>query len=161
MITVVKLSPTGEPKIQYTGEIIRRLAHGIVISAFWRHPPKDLGYTRFEPGDHFTEYYYADRWYNIFDIVSSSGQRKGWYCNIAKPAIIIDDDRIEQVDLLLDVWVDRHGVPLVLDEDEFAADASLSEEERLGARQGLRDLLQVNARQEEPFVFMSLPEAGK
>jgi hypothetical protein len=151
MITVVKLSPPGEPKVQYTGEIARRIPNGVVISAWWRHPPRDLGYTRFEPGDHFTEYYYTDRWYNVFDIVAASGERKGWYCNIAQPAVIFAD-RIEQVDLLLDVWVDPQGVPLVLDEAEFEADTTMSEEQRIGARQGLRDLLQAIAAHEEPFV---------
>jgi hypothetical protein len=160
MITVVKLNPPGEPKITYTGEIARRLSNGVVVTALWRHAPKDLGYTCFEPGDHFTEYYYSDRWYNIFDIVSATGERKGWYCNIAQPAMIYDD-RIEQVDLLLDVWVDRQGVPLVLDENEFDADMSMSDEQRAGARQGLQDLLRVIAAQDEPFVFMSLPEAGR
>ena len=160
MITVVKLNPTGEPKIQYAAEVVRRLANGVVVSAFWRHAPRDLGYTRFEPGDHFTEYYYNDRWFNIFDIVSAGGQRKGWYCNVAQPAAIFAD-RIEQVDLLLDVWVDRQGVPLVLDEDEFSADTTMSDEQRKGAQRGLQDLLQVIAAQAEPFVFMSLPETSR
>jgi len=159
MVTVVKLNPHGEPKIQYTGEIVRRLSNGVVISAFWRHPPKYLGYTRFEPGDHFTEYYFTDRWYNIFDIVSTGGQRKGWYCNVAQPAMIFDK-RIEQIDLLLDVWVDLQGTPLILDQDEFDANITMSDEQRDGARQGLQDLLQVIASQEEPFVFMPLPEMG-
>ncbi|HEV2580556.1 MAG TPA: DUF402 domain-containing protein [Ktedonobacteraceae bacterium] len=150
MITVVKLNPPGEPKITYTGEVAWHVPNGVVISAVWRHPPKDLGYARFEPGDHFTEYYYSDRWYNIFDIVSAVGERKGWYCNVAQPAMIFED-RIEQVDLLLDVWVDRQGVPLVLDEDEFETDTSMSDEQRAGARQGLQDLLQVIAAQDEPF----------
>jgi uncharacterized protein len=150
MITVVKLNPPGEPKIQYAGEVVRRLSNGVVISAVWKHPPKDLGYSRFEPGDHFTEYYFTDRWYNIFDIASADGQRKGWYCNIAQPAVI-DDDRIEQVDLLLDVWVDRQGEPLVLDQDEFDADTTMSDEQRAGAQQGLQDLLRVIEAQEAPF----------
>jgi len=160
MITVVKLNPHGEPKIQYTGEVVRRLSASIVISAIWRHPPKDLGYTSFEPGDHFTEYYFADRWYNIFDIVSTGGQRKGWYCNVAQPAAIFDD-RIEQIDLLLDVWVDRQGAPLILDQDEFDADTTMSDEQRAGACQGLQELLQAIAAQDEPFVFTSLPDTGR
>lgn len=150
MITVVKLNPLGEPKVQYTGEIARHIPNGVVISAWWMNPPRDLGYTRFETGDHFTEYYYTDRWYNIFDVISASGDRKGWYCNVAQPAVIFAD-RIEQVDLLLDVWIDRQGVPLVLDEDEFEVDTTMSEEQRVGARQGLRDLLQAIAAREEPF----------
>ena len=160
MITVVKLNSRGEKKIQYAGEIVARLADGIVIEAYWRHAPKELGYTRFEPGDRFTEYYYTDRWFNIFDIATAGGQRKGWYCNVTQPATI-SDEHIEQVDLLLDVWVDPDGTPLVLDEDEFEADTTLSDEQRAGAHQGLQDLLQMIAEQTEPFAFTSLPEMGR
>lgn len=160
MIAVVKLNPPGEPKVQYTGEIIRRLPNGVVISAFWRHAPRDLGYVCFEPGDHFTEYYYTDRWFNIFDIVSVSRRRKGWYCNVAQPAAIFGE-RIEQIDLLLDVWVDPQGRSLVLDQDEFEADTTMSAEQRAGARQGLQDLLRIIAAREEPFVFTPLPETGR
>lgn len=152
MITVIKLNPVGEVKIRYQGEVVERLSHGVVIQAYWKHPTKDLGYTRFEPGDSFIEYYYTNRWFNIFDIATAEGTRKGWYCNIAEPALI-HDDHIEQVDLLLDVWIDPNGTTLLLDEDEFEADTSLSEEQRKGARQGLRDLLQMIAAQKEPFSY--------
>jgi predicted RNA-binding protein associated with RNAse of E/G family len=160
MITVVKLNPQGVRKIQYSGELSKRMSNGVVISALWTHLAKDLGYTRFEPGDHFTEYYYTDRWFNIFDIASADGQRKGWYCNMAQPATIAEN-RIEQIDLLLDVWVDPRGNPLVLDEDEFVSDTTLSEEQRAGARQGLQDILRMVAAQEEPFVFLSFPGKDK
>ena len=156
MITVVKLNPRGEPQTRYQGEIVARSTAGIVIQAYWRHAPKELGYTRFEPGDRFTEYYYTDRWFNIFDIASAGGQRKGWYCNIAQPASI-SAGTIEQVDLLLDVWVDPRGTPLVLDEDEFAADTALSAEQRAGAQQGLQALLQMITEQRQPFIYTPLP----
>src|SRR6266852_730276 len=79
MITVTKLNPLGERKIQYQGEVIQRLSHGVVIQAYWKQPAKDLGYTLFEPGDQFIEYYYTDHWFNIFDISSANGTHKGWY----------------------------------------------------------------------------------
>src|SRR5947209_16424443 len=150
MITVVKQNPRGEPKIQYQGEILERLASGVIIQAYWSQATKHLGYTQFEPGDRFIEYYYSNRWYNIFDIATTDGVRKGWYCNIAEPAVIFDD-HIEQVDLLLDVWVDPTGNPLILDEDEFAADTTLSDEQRTKARQGLQALLQLIAARQEMF----------
>lgn len=150
MITVVKLSPRGETKIQYQGEIVEHLSHGVIIQAYWSHLTKNLGYTRFEPGDRFIEYYYTDRWYNIFDIASAQGVRKGWYCNIAEPAILFED-RIEQVDLLLDVWVSPEGETLILDEDEFAADTTLTVRQRNGAQQALQELLQMIADQHEAF----------
>jgi len=150
MITVVKLSPRGETKIQYQGEVVEYLSHGVIIQAYWSHPTKNLGYVSFEPGDRFIEYYYTDRWYNIFDIASTQGVRKGWYCNIAEPAILFED-RIEQVDLLLDVWVSPGGETLILDEDEFAADTTLTTLQRNGARQALQELLQMIVDQQEAF----------
>ncbi len=80
MITVVKLNALGEVKITYEGEVIEQVADGVVIQAYWTLAARDLGYTRFEPGDRFIEYYYTRRWYNIFDIARADGTRKGWYC---------------------------------------------------------------------------------
>ena len=159
MVTVVKLNTLGEARIQYEGDIVKYLENGVVIQAYWKRAATDLGYVRFEPGDCFTEYYYNDRWYNIFDIADAGGQRKGWYCNIAQPASIFAE-RIEQVDLLLDVWVDPRGVPLVLDEDEFEADNTLNAELRKAALDGLHELLEVIAAQSEPFVYTLPREKG-
>jgi len=157
MITVVKLNPRKEPKIKYQGEVSARLTHGVIIQASWSHPPKDLGYAVFEPGDRFLEYYYTDRWYNIFDIASKDGQRKGWYCNITEPAVIYDD-RIEQIDLFLDVWITPNGKTLLLDEDEFASDITLSAEQREGAQKGLQDLLKMLAARQEAFAEVKQDE---
>ncbi|GAC1389279.1 MAG: hypothetical protein NVSMB38_03020 [Ktedonobacteraceae bacterium] len=150
MITVVKQNPSGEAKIRYSGEIIERLSHGVVIQAGWTLPTRDLGYTVFEPGDQFTEYYYTDRWFNIFDITRSDGTRKGWYCNVAEPAHI-HEDVIEQIDLLLDVWVNPQGEALILDEDEFVAATTLTQEQRVGAQHGLQALLHLLATRQEMF----------
>jgi uncharacterized protein len=154
-ITVKKLNPLGEKTIQYQGEVLERLADGIIIQAYWNLSPKELGYVCFEPGDLFIEYYYTNRWFNIFEISNASNKRKGWYCNIAEPADILED-QILQKDLLLDVWVDPSGKPLILDEDEFAADITLDDRQRQGAQQGLRDLLQIIVAQIEPFSFKPL-----
>ena len=151
MVTVVKLNPLGEEKIQYPAQVLARLKNGVVLDAYWSHPRKDLGYTIFEPGDHFIEYFYTDRWFNIFAISATDGRRKGWYCNIAAPALV-SEERVEQIDLLLDVWVNPAGQSLILDEDEFAADSSLTEQQRNGARQGLQELLALIAARREPFL---------
>ena len=151
MITVVKLNPQGEEKIQYPAQVLTRLKNGVILDAYWNQPRRDLGYTIFEPGDHFIEYFYTDRWFNIFAISTAEGRRKGWYCNVAAPAQF-SEERIEQVDLLLDVWVSPTGQPLILDEDEFAADTTLTERQRSGARQGLQELLTLIAARREPFL---------
>src|SRR5437588_6356289 len=151
MINVVRQNQLWEAKFLDHGEIVERTSHKLIIQAFWARATKNLGYTSFEPGDRFIEYYYTNRWFNIFDIASTDGERKGWYCNIAEPAVIFDN-HIEPVDLLLDVWVTPKGETLILDEDEFASDTTLSEGQRKGARQGLRDLLEMIAARQETFA---------
>ncbi|GCF07929.1 DUF402 domain-containing protein [Dictyobacter arantiisoli] len=153
MITIIKLDPLGREKVRYTGDIIHRSPHGVVVQANWTMTERDLGYTRFEPGDRFIEYYYTNRWFNIFDIACPDGVRKGWYCNIAEPARILAT-HIEQVDLFLDVWVDPRGNPLILDEDEFEAATMLHHQQRQMARQGLQTLLHLLENRTE--VFSSL-----
>jgi predicted RNA-binding protein associated with RNAse of E/G family len=75
----------------------------------------------FKTGDRFMEYYYTDRWYNIFAVHDRADDKvKGWYCNIGKPAEI-QDGIVSYVDLALDLWVSVSGKQTVLDEDEFKA----------------------------------------
>lgn len=154
MITVIKQDPCGREITSYQGKIVRQTPDETVLQAYWTRPEKDLGYTRFEPGDRFIEYYYARRWFNIFDIASADGIRKGWYCNVAEPAKIYDD-HIEQIDLILDVWVTLLGETLILDEDEFAADTMLSQEQRQGAQKGLQALLAQVAARRDAFASLA------
>ena len=150
MITVVKLDPSGAEKIRYSGEIVEYTPDKVVIEATWTLPTKELGYTRFEPGDRFIEYYYTDRWFNIFDIFQANGVRKGWYCNVTQPAQI-DEQYIKQIDLFLDVWVNPTGEPLILDEDEFAVATTLNTIQRQGAQRGLQEILRMVEKHEEAF----------
>jgi uncharacterized protein len=154
MITIIKLDPTGVEKTRYRGEILECFVGGVVVEAVWTRADYDLGYTRFETGDRFVEYYYAERWFNVFAIASKGGERKGWYCNIAEPARI-STDTVVQVDLYLDVWVNPVGEILLLDEDEFEASTLLSKQQRVGARQGLQELLQMLEARRGVFAHIS------
>jgi hypothetical protein len=109
----------------------------------------DTGYVVLEPGDRWTEHFYADRWYNIFEIRAGDGRLKGWYCNVTRPARI-DDDEVSAEDLALDLWVAPDGETLVLDEDEFAA-LSLSPSEREAAQNALAELQAMVAQRTIPF----------
>lgn len=149
---VHKLDTQGNTVFTYDAEVEERLPDGVRLSARWTRPPMDLGYVTFETGDHFTEWYYSDRWYNIFEIVSSDGALKGWYCNVAAPADI-EEDQLACRDLLLDLWVAPDGATDVLDEDEFAAEA-LDEETRRHALAGLAELQRLVAQREGPFACL-------
>src|ERR687895_299392 len=124
-VTVVKLDTRGRVRLSYPAEVVARRPNGVVVRAAWFLPARDLGCARFEPGDRFTEHYYADRWFDVQEVTDSDGRRKGWYCDVAEPATIAAD-QVRLVDLELDVWVSAAGEAVVLDEDEFAANPWLS-----------------------------------
>jgi protein associated with RNAse G/E len=120
-ITVHLHKPGKGISITYQGELLYRSADQVRILAYWDRPTTDLGYVVFATGDRFYEYYYAERWYNIFEIREPAGQLKGWYCNVTRPAQI-DGDTIVSEDLDLDLFVPPDRATLLrLDLDEFEA----------------------------------------
>src|SRR5512135_1431777 len=120
-LTVKKLNLDHELVTAYAGAVLERSATAIVLEARFSRATMDLGYAVFEQHDRFIEHFYADRWYNIFEIHSVHDDHlKGWYCNIVQPASF-SADMIEQVDLALDVWINPDGSYRVLDQAEFDA----------------------------------------
>ena len=124
---------------EYEGVELRRDETSIVLEALFTRDDLPFMDVVFKKGDRFVEYYYSDRWYNIFEIHDrDDGHLKGWYCNIGKPAVIADG-AVSYVDLALDLWVSTRGTQTVLDEDEFEA-MGLDGDLRASALQGLAEL---------------------
>jgi predicted RNA-binding protein associated with RNAse of E/G family len=149
-ITVRKLDTRGRLVTSYMAMVIERFTNGVLLSARWERPTLALGYTTFATGDHFREWFYSDRWYNIFEITGSNGALKGWYCNVAEPATISATE-IRCRDLLLDLWIAPDGAALVLDEDEFAADEAMEAPTRAQALTALAQLQGLVAERQPPF----------
>src|SRR5215831_2804319 len=149
-IVVQKLDTRGRLVTSYTATVVERFAGGILLHARWERPALALGYTTFETGDHFREWFYSDRWHNIFEIAAGDGDLKGWYCNIAEPAAITTTE-IRCRDLLLDLWIAPDGETLVLDEDEFAADDAIDTATHAQALAALGKLQALVAAREAPF----------
>lgn len=148
-----KLDHAGSQVTDYPGRVLWRNEHAIVLCTGWDRAPLDIGFVVLEPGDRWTEYFYADRWYNIFEICASDGCLKGWYCNITRPACISADE-VTAEDLALDLWVAPDGETQVLDEDEFAA-LPLTPAEREAAQRSLAELQAMAARKAAPFDRIS------
>jgi uncharacterized protein DUF402 len=155
-IIVQKLNTVGQVVLTYEGELVERLPNGVLLDAVWVWPPLTLDYTTFETGAHFTEWYYSDRWYNIFQIHGADGTLKGWYCNVAAPAII-SEETIACRDLILDLWVAADGAMRTLDEAEFDEDTTLDASTRTTALSALNELRQLA--EERAFPFSQLPPA--
>jgi len=152
MITIHKLDHLGQEKIAYEGEVLERTPQLILLRAIFTARDKmELGYVTLLHGDVFIEYFYSDRWYNVFAIFDSTDRSfKGWYCNLTRPARF-EAKHIWAEDLALDYFVQPNGAGFVLDEDEFAA-LELAEFERQTVRAALADLQGLAARHEGPFA---------
>ncbi len=69
------------------------------------------------------EYYWLDRWYNVFRFVEPTGELRNFYCNVNVPPVL-ENDVLSYIDLDMDVLVGPDFSYSVLDEDEFAANAA-------------------------------------
>ena len=138
-IKIQKKNPAGEVKYEYEGVVLSHDEHLIVLEALFDRADLPFMGVVLKTGDRFVEYYYADRWYNIFTIYDrDDGALKGWYCNISEPAVF-EDNMVSYVDLALDLWVSADGKQTVLDEDEFEK-LSINEDLRTSALNGLEEL---------------------
>jgi predicted RNA-binding protein associated with RNAse of E/G family len=153
---VSKLRLDGSVAIEYTGRVLRRTSNEVMLEAIFERETMELGYVTLATGDRLVEYFYTDRWYNVFVIYArESGALKGWYCNITRPAEFVDQPsgelRVRAVDLALDYFVQPGGEGLVLDEDEFAA-LALEPEEAAAAWAALDALQRLARERTGPFA---------
>lgn len=151
-VTVVKLDVEGREVIRYPAQLVADDGSEIRLQARWGRPPYDLGYILLEPEDRWTERFYRDRWYNIFEIRTADGRLKGWYCNACRPATL-DGQELRCVDLVLDLFVYPDGRTLRLDEVEFQALGleQTDPEAAREARNALEELERLARAGEPPF----------
>jgi uncharacterized protein len=142
-ITVIKRKPGGAEIWRYDGDLQALLLNGIKILAQFNLRDREFMGIWLKKGDPFVEWYFTDRWYNVFAIYDrDDGALKGWYCNICKPLVWEDETLVSYEDLALDLWVTPDGRQHVLDEDEFAA-LDLDVETKAQALAALDELSQV------------------
>jgi len=141
-LIVQKLMYDGSKSYRWVGREIQRDEQELFFTAVFERDGRDLGYVRFEKGDVFYEWYYFERWYNVFQVYSKDGDLKGWYCNVTMPARV-QDGELTFIDLALDLWVWPDRRHLILDEDEFAelAQSTYTVEHVQLARSALDELI--------------------
>jgi predicted RNA-binding protein associated with RNAse of E/G family len=150
-VTVRKLDAMGTEVLRYSGKILRRSETSLVLEAIFDMEEREFHGLVFRPGDRFVETHYRDRWYNVLAIYDvDTGELKGWYCNIARPAQI-EDATLSAEDLALDLIVRLDGSWFVLDEDEFEA-LNLGSTDRAHAQAALRELQSYAEALDGPFA---------
>jgi protein associated with RNAse G/E len=142
-LVIQKLMYDGSKSYRWVGRQVSCDDEHLFFTAVFERDRRDLGYVVFEKGDIFYEYYYFDRWYNVFQVYSAGGVLKGWYCNVTQPAKF-DEEELTFVDLALDLWVNPDMTYLVLDEDEFEElkRTTYSDDDARAAQSALTELIE-------------------
>jgi protein associated with RNAse G/E len=99
------------------------------------------------------EYYWLDRWYNIFRFLQPTGEFRNFYCNINSPPVF-HENILSYVDLDMDILVAPDLSYRILDEDEFTANiARFKYPQRIQQRahQALTELVTLIESQRFPF----------
>jgi protein associated with RNAse G/E len=149
-VTVYKLDEAGNEVWRYDGRILSRRPEQWTLEAEFRRETTRLGDLTIVAGDRFVETFYADRWYNVFEIHDGhTDELKGWYCNLARPARL-EGNAIIQEDLALDLVVYPDGRLEIFDQQEYDG-LVLSADERKHVEAGLEELKALAGAGQGPF----------
>lgn len=99
------------------------------------------------------EYYWLDRFYNIFRFQETDGTLKNFYCNINLPPKF-HNSVLDYVDLDIDVLVFRNFKYEILDLDDFAENAKkyrYPKELIKSAKENLKELIKLIENRNFPF----------
>ena len=106
-----------------------------------------------QSGTRTIEYYWLNRWYNIFRFMKDDDATRLYYCNINMPPSL-RDNVLTYIDLDIDILVQPDFSYQVLDLDEFEENArrySYSEEVKSKAQAAVDELVSMIARHQFPF----------
>lgn len=118
ILTVRSLAYDKSLRREWSAELISQTSSRIDLVGVFETTVEHRDLGRIAAGTVSYEFYWPDRWYNIFRFEYPDGKLRNYYCNVAMPPVI-SETALEYVDLDIDVlvWPDRE--PIVLDRDEF------------------------------------------
>ena len=108
-------------------------------------------------GTHSLEYYWLDRWYNVFRFSKPDGRLRSYYCNVNSPPKF-DGATLSYVDLDLDIVVEPDGSYRILDVEDFETNAKrygYTDEVQANARRAVAELLTMIETRAFPFADLS------
>lgn len=156
-MTVRVLKHDGSEYRRWHGQLTRQEGPLIVLDAEFETDVSHHLLGEIKRGTRTIEYYWLDRWYNVFRFVEADGTTRLWYCNVNTPPELAGS-MLSYVDLDIDILVQPDGIYQVLDLDEFEANArtyAYSEEEKARALIALDELISMIENRQFPFQFRS------
>jgi len=104
-------------------------------------------------GTQSLEYYWLDRWYNVFRFAQPDGKLRNYYCNVNVPPTLAGET-LSYVDLDLDILVGPEFSYQILDAEDFARNAErygYTAEMQSKARRALDELVGMIETRAFPF----------
>lgn len=153
MITVRAYKYDGSEHRTWTAKLLSHVDPLVVLDAqFAAEVQHDLLGT-IPSGTLSVEYYWLDRWYNIFRFYRPDGELRNYYCNVNVPPTF-DGSVLRYIDLDIDILVSADLSYSVLDLEEFEQNAiiySYPQEIREHAQQALEQLKRLIETRSFPF----------
>ena len=152
-IAVRVLKHDGVENRLWRGRLVERKGPLIVLEAEFDTDVSHHLLGEIKRGARLVEYYWLDRWYNVFRFLHDDGSTKLYYCNINQPPTF-DGRVLTYVDLDIDLIVQPDFSFDILDLDEFATNATrygYSDDEKENAAAALDQLIVMIRRRQFPF----------
>jgi protein associated with RNAse G/E len=152
-ITVRVLKYDGTEYRRWSATLARRDESLIVLGAAFEDEVEHHLLGNIRRGTRTIEYYWFDRWYNIFRFLEIDGATKLFYCNVNMPPEI-SGGVLSYIDLDIDVMVRPDFSYQVLDLEEFAANAarySYPEQVRAQTHKAVAELTSMIETRQFPF----------
>jgi len=159
-ITVVVFKHDGAEYRRWRGRLVEQEGTLLVLHAEFDIDVSHHLLGEIKRGTRLIEYYWLDRWYNVFRFLDDNGSTRLYYCNINKPPAF-DGQLLSYIDLDIDVIVKPDYSYEVQDLDEFemnSAKYGYTAEEKERVEQALEAL--TGLIQSRQFPFVSEPVRG-
>ena len=160
MITVRAYKQDGSEHRTWKAQIVQQQGSLLVLNAEFAEEVQHNLLGTIPSGTLSVEYYWLDRWYNIFRFHKPDGSIRNYYCNVNTPPEF-DGRDLKYVDLDIDILVGDDFSYSVLDLEEFESNAvryGYTPEVRTKAHQALDELRTLIERRGFPFNEPSVPE---
>lgn len=154
MITVRACKFDGSEHRTWPAKVLRHNGTLLVLDAKFDQEIKHELLGTIALGTTSTEYYWLDRWYNIFRFAQPSGELRSYYCNVNVPPTF-DGQVLSYVDLDIDILVEPDFTYRIVDLEDFEVNAkryNYSLEIQTNAKRALSELVTLIERRSFPFV---------
>jgi len=153
-ITVRVLKHDGREYRRWRAKIAERTDKMIVLDAEFDVDVSHDLLGEIQRGTRTVEYYWLERWYNVFRFLTGDGSTRLYYCNINTPPRV-EDGVLSYIDLDIDILVQPDLSYRILDLEEFAANTErygYSEEEQQRAQAAVDELISMIQTRQFPFA---------